>query len=608
MERARANDNRARAGLSSGNVLAVRLDARLAMWHPNGDDQPGAPMAVFAELGRPAQVPGPLIRVSGGTDVIAIVRNSIPGATLTIHGLHARPAVAPAGTTFNDSIVLAPGAIQQVRFRLDRPGTYYYWGTTTGRAINHRVGEDAQLSGVIVVDEPGQRTPRDRIFVIGMWADTAGSEQNRTRNRELFVVNGRAWPHTDRIVHTKGDLVQWRVINASADPHPMHLHGFYFRVDRRGDGRADTVNAARDLVNTERLAPGATMTMSWVPDRLGNWLFHCHTPSHVEARGPLGLPPQSPTLLAQSGASHLEHERAMGGLVTAVEIRPQEDDTTTAQPLPEPVRRLAMFVQTNIGSTPWRPYYGVNVVDAAAVEPAPVTGQTIGTPLVLTKGEPVSIMVHNRASEPTSIHWHGMELASYYDGVAGLSGIRPQVAPMIAPGDSFEVRITPPRAGTFMYHAHASEKRQQRAGVVGAMLVVDRARYDSTRETMVLVSSPSDSTEEAQAVLINGSLAPVAPVLRRAVAHRLRLANITTGRPGTVFELKRDSTTLTWRPLAKDGADLPAARRVIRPARQGLTIGETADFEFFPTTAGEYRLEIRTASGVLLGTLPFRVQ
>ena len=34
--------------------------------------------------------------------------------------------------------------------------------------------------------------------------------------------------------------VRWRVVNASTDVHPMHLHGFYFRVRRRGDGKTDT--------------------------------------------------------------------------------------------------------------------------------------------------------------------------------------------------------------------------------------------------------------------------------------------------------------------------------------------------------------------------------
>jgi FtsP/CotA-like multicopper oxidase with cupredoxin domain len=131
--------------------------------------------------------------------------------------------------------------------------------------FNARTKEDAQLSGAIVVDEPGQRPAKDRIFVIGMWADTAASPLVRHRLRQLFVMNGRSWPHTDRLQYEKGEVVLWRVINASADPHPMHLHGFYYRVLRRGDGKADTVFGAKgDLVNTEQMPPGSTMSVSWV--------------------------------------------------------------------------------------------------------------------------------------------------------------------------------------------------------------------------------------------------------------------------------------------------------------------------------------------------------
>src|SRR5688500_7993586 len=157
-DRVRANDNRARAGIFMMGTLAIRLEARIAQWHPQGDDAPGAAIPVFAEIGRPAQVPGPLIRVPGGTNVIATVRNLVPNAVLTIHGLHSRPAI---GAQFNDSIQLQPNAVQTLRFRLDRPGTYYYWATTPGQSFNTRTREDAQLSGVIVVDEPGERTPRD---------------------------------------------------------------------------------------------------------------------------------------------------------------------------------------------------------------------------------------------------------------------------------------------------------------------------------------------------------------------------------------------------------------------------------------------------------------
>src|SRR5688500_9849615 len=52
-ERVRANDNRARAGIFSSGVLAVRMEARMAEWHPQGEDAPGAMVPAFAEIGRP---------------------------------------------------------------------------------------------------------------------------------------------------------------------------------------------------------------------------------------------------------------------------------------------------------------------------------------------------------------------------------------------------------------------------------------------------------------------------------------------------------------------------------------------------------------------------
>ena len=574
------------------------------MWHPNGDDQPGTPIPVFAEIGRQSQVPGPLIRVSGGTDIIATLRNALPADTLVIHGLHSRPAV---GALFNDSIVLPPRAVQTIRFRLDRPGTYYYWGSTTKRSMATRFGVDAQLTGAIVVDEPGQRPGRDRILVIGAWTDTIGSEDNRHRARELFVINGRSWPHTDRLVHSRGETVIWRVINATAEPHPMHLHGFFFRVNRRGDGRADLAQSPSDLVNTERMMPGATMTMSWVPERLGNWLFHCHIPSHIEARGPLGLAPERERALLQPGVRHASHATEMGGLVSAVEIRPAEDDTLITVVEGPTARRLRMHFRENLGSTPSRPFYGV-AIDESGAEPPVETGQRVGPTLVLNRGEPVSITLRNNTPEPISIHWHGIELESFFDGVPGFSGMRPQLAPAVAPRDSFEVRFTPPRSGTFIYHAHLNETRHQRAGVAGMLIVAEKSRYDASREVPVLISSPSDSLEEERAVLINGQLTPLAVTLRRGLAHRIRLANITTARPGLRVELRQDTTIQTWRALAKDGAELPTARRVIRPAQQAIAIGETMDFEFFTARPGEYLLDVRTARGTLLGTLPLRVQ
>jgi hypothetical protein len=41
-----------------------------------------------------------------------------------------------------------------------------------------------------------------------------------------------------------------------------------------------------------------------------------------------------------------------------------------------------------------------------------------GRPLVLTRGEATAVTVVNRLREPTAVHWHGLELESYSDGMA----------------------------------------------------------------------------------------------------------------------------------------------------------------------------------------------
>ena len=66
--------------------------------------------------------------------------------------------------------------------------------------------------------------------------------------------------------------VRWRVLNLQSQPHPMHLHGFFFTVDSLGNGLRDMAfkgDAARHVV-TQLLTPGATMAMTWRPEREGN--------------------------------------------------------------------------------------------------------------------------------------------------------------------------------------------------------------------------------------------------------------------------------------------------------------------------------------------------
>src|SRR5262245_54981828 len=271
------NDNRAAAGSLQGTTLTVRLETREGEWHPDGDKDPGINVLAFAVEGGPLQIPGPLIRVTEGTEVRAFVRNQFENGPLIIHGMYTRPAAVAS-----EPIVIEPGQVREIRFLAGAPGTYYYWGATSNATLPLRAARDTQLYGGFLVEPRGGAAQSERVFLIGVWATVSDALVPSDLNR--MVMNGKSWPHTERLTYQIGEPVHLRVINVGGAVHPMHLHGFYFKVDSRGDERADVIFPASSsprLVNTERLTSGRTFSLTWTPTRAGNWLFHCHDMSHI---------------------------------------------------------------------------------------------------------------------------------------------------------------------------------------------------------------------------------------------------------------------------------------------------------------------------------------
>jgi hypothetical protein len=209
--------------------------------------------------------------------------------------------------------------------------------------------------------------------------------------------------------------------------------------------------------------------------------------------------------------------------------------------------------------------------------------------LLLTRGEPTSIEVVNHSTEPTTVHWHGIELDdSYYDGAAGWSGDAARRAPAIRPGTSFDVHITPRRAGTFIYHTHFNEMRQQFGGLAGPLVVLEPGeRWDPSHDLMFFISDAARG-----GVVINGSASPAAMELHAGSTYRIRVANIASDRGTLLVRVVQDSTLMLWRPVAKDGFALPASQATARPSVARVGTGETADFELTPSGSGELRLEI----------------
>ena len=517
-----------------------------------------------------------------------------------MHGLYARPGNSSGGV---DLAVIPPGETRELTFASGTAGTYYYWGATDpATPINQRAPADSQLSGALII-EPREGLPhQDRVLLMGIWGDSNPANDGLRR----FVINGRSWPHTERLTYRVGDSVRMRLINAGDATHPMHLHGFYFNVDSRGDERHDVIvppGSSPRLVVTERLAPGGTFSLTWKPTRPGNWLFHCHDNFHLLQGGALDSKPPVPPTAGHHVENHALEMMAgpvMGITVTGITAERPESTSDKR-------RRLRLVARVDDGGTAEEPAFGYTLESGATTSP-PAPPYLPGPTLLLKRGEPVSITVANQLPEPTAVHWHGIELESYYDGVAGYSGEGTRIAPAIPPGGSFEARFTPPRSGTFIYHTHIDEVRQLQAGLAGALLVLDSPEsYDPEHDIVLLVTAPRKNPR-ADVVLLNGSSTPAPRELRAGQHYRLRFINLHTFRPNMRMRLLRDSTPLRWRAVAKDGMDLPPDQRIEGPSEVQMGNGETYDFDFVPSGSGDIRFDITNVRGVVLVSMPIRVR
>jgi manganese oxidase len=507
-----ANQNRAPAGKLENGVLHVQLEIRTGGWHPEAEDGPELYVQAFGEREHPAQIPGPLLRISEGTAVQATVTNKLK-IKATVYGLNTRPGDQSLG------VEIPAGESREFKFIAGAPGTYYYWARTREifkvgeRAIVQPVRADAQLNGAFIVDPAGP-VVADRIFLINsMFAEADVVQQGL----EVMSINGKSYPYTEPLEYTARQNIRWRVINPSVAEHPMHLHGSFYQLLSLGNFATDTSYGAADRqsVVTQNMRPGSTMMLEWTPAHAGRWLFHCHYHYHLSSdeRIPLWTrtPPEQyadddasakPTSLHKEmpGMPGMSAMKDMAGLILTINVKP------STSPAPPPTSgRAARKIELVIapGATEAKPRTfscslreGKNVTTSSEKSVAP--------PLVVTRGEPVEITVMNHRKSPTTIHWHGIELDSYYDGVIG-GGTGDQLTPAIQPGESFIARFTPNRAGTFIYHTHSADPRQLTGGLYGALIVLEPGQsFDPVHDRLLVIGS-HDPSFYTKHITLNGS-------------------------------------------------------------------------------------------------------
>ena len=115
-----------------------------------------------------------------------------------------------------------------------------------------------------------------------------------------------------------------------------------------------------------------------------------------------------------------------------------------------------------------------------------INGQLPAPTLYFEEGEKALIHVTNKMDVESSIHWHGILLPNFQDGVSYLT------TPPIRPGKTHKFEFTLRQSGTYWYHSHTGLQEQR--GLYGAIVVQPRKKRHSYNHELVLVLS--DWTDE----------------------------------------------------------------------------------------------------------------
>ncbi len=224
---------------------------------------------------------------------------------------------------------------------------------------------------------------------------------------------------------------------------------------------------------------------------------------------------------------------------------------------------LAMRAATVDAGGPWTQGFHVEHRGVRYVNPT----------LVLQRGEPVNIAIANALQQPTSVHWHGLAVATRNDG---------SMIPPIEPGKRYDVAFDVRDRGSLYWyhpHPHGLTAGQVHGGMFGLIEVEDdderalRGALDLTtgRSEIALLLQDRRSVGYAanvtdrlhgwfgDHVLVNGAVCPHLDVATRI--YRFRVLNASNARTYLLGFRSADGKSVPFTLIGTDGGLLAAPRR-----------------------------------------------
>lgn len=239
-----------------------------------------APGLVGDCWGYNGRTPGPTIEAVEGNRGRIYVTNKLPEPT-SVHWHGVLVPNAMDGVAGLSQKAIQPGETFRYEFTLHQHGTQMYhphFDEMTQMAMG--------MMGMFVIhprNPEGPQPDRDFAIMLSEWRIEPGTSRPNPMEMtdfNLLTMNSKAFPGTAPLVAKLGDRVRVRLGNLSAmDHHPIHIHGFQFKVVETDDGQ---IPPAAQWPETTVLVPvGATRAFEFVANEPGDWAMHCHMTHHV---------------------------------------------------------------------------------------------------------------------------------------------------------------------------------------------------------------------------------------------------------------------------------------------------------------------------------------
>ncbi len=215
-------------------------------------------------------------------------------------------------------------------------------------------------------------------------------------------------------------------------------------------------------------------------------------------------------------------------------------------------------------------------------------GSAPGPTIQVNEGDRVRVIFENRLPEPSSIHWHGFEVAIANDGMPGIS------QEPVKPGGSFTYEFTIHQTGTYFYHSHMA--MQEMAGMLGGFIMHPRAPYRPhcdkdfllhLQEYAILpnITVPNTMNMEFNWLLLNGKAGPASTPLIVRQGDRVRLRFVNMGMDHHPLHIHG----YTFQVTGTEGGRIPEA--AWWPGTTALVgVAQARDLEFTADRAGDWML------------------